>query len=132
MVLQVIILLSIFGFLFSLYFLFVKRKKTLNKDYKAFCDLSDRISCSKAANSKYSNLLVFPNAFFGVIFYILVVIFAFLGFYSYIFYLALMASLLSLYLIYISIKIKVFCPVCVSIYVINFLMLIVSYNKVFL
>ena len=118
--------LAILGFLLSLYFLYVKTKQK-NNNYKALCDISDTISCSKAAKSNYSALFGFSNAILGVIFYPIVFILQLSSFNFYIFYLSIIASLFSLYLIYISFKIKVLCPVCITTYIINFLILYFSF-----
>mgnify|MGYP001563519763 CR=1 FL=1 len=118
--------LSILGFLLSLYFFYVKTNQR-NKNYKALCDISDTISCSKAAKSNYSSLFGFSNAILGVIFYPFIFALNFFNYSNYIFYLATISSLFSLYLIYISFRIKVACPVCITTYIINFLVLYFSY-----
>ena len=114
--------LALLGIILSIYFLYVKHNQS-NKNYKALCDVTDKISCSKAAKSKYSNLAVLPNALYGIIFYLLVFFLPI----NLVFYLAILASFLSLYLIFVSIKIKVLCPVCISTYLVNFLILYFSF-----
>jgi vitamin-K-epoxide reductase (warfarin-sensitive) len=116
--------LASFGLILSIYFLYVKNQNSKSKKYKALCDITEKISCSKAAKSKYSNLVVLPNALYGIIFYTLVLVFPT----NIVLYLAIFASLISLYLIYTSIKIKVFCLVCTLTYIINFLILFFSYS----
>ncbi len=120
--------LSIIGFSLSLYFLNVRNQQK-NKKYKAFCDLNNIISCSKAARSRYSSLFFLPNAVFGMIFYPLILLLTIFNQFMIIFYLSLIASLFSIILIFISIKIKTLCPVCTLIYVISFFMLYFSYLK---
>jgi len=120
--------LSIIGFILSIYFLQVKYKQK-TKNYRAICDFSDTISCSKAAKSKYANLFILPNAFYGVIFFVLVYALNWIGWFAPIFYLSIVASLISLYLIFLLIKIKVFCPVCVGTYIVNFLIMYISYIR---
>ena len=119
--------LALIGFLLSAYFLYMKNKKSKNKNYKPICDITKTISCSKAAKSKYSSIAILPNAFYGIIFYIIIFTLSFLQV-QYIFYLSIIASIISICLMFISIKIKAFCPVCFSIYVINFVMLYLSYR----
>ena len=119
--------LAIIGFALSAYFLYVKKKQK-TKNYKALCDITDTISCLKAARSKYGNLMILPNAFFGLLFYAIILVLVSLNLWLYVFYLAVVASLFSIFLIYISFKIKVACPVCVSTYIINFLILYFSYG----
>ena len=119
--------LALAGLILSAYFLYVKIKRSSTKNYKALCDFTETISCSKAAESRYSSLAILPNAVYGIIFYLLVFTLV-LSFSQFVFYLAILASLISLYLIFISFKIKVFCPVCISTYIINFLILYFSYT----
>jgi len=126
MPLTIIHWLALVGFILSMYFLYVGRKLSSTKNYRALCDITETISCSKAAKSKYSSLAVIPNALYGVIFYFLVFV-LFPSYNQFVFYLAVMASLISLYLVIISFKMKVICPVCISTYIINFLILYFSY-----
>ena len=118
--------LALVGLILSIYFLYVKIKNSSIKNYRALCDFTETISCTKAAESKYSSLAIMPNALYGVVFYLLIFILV-LSFSQFVLYLAILASFISLYLIFISFKIKVFCPVCISTYIINFLILYFSY-----
>jgi len=125
MIFQIQVLAAV-GFILSAYFLYIKSNQT-KKNYKALCDITDTISCSKAASSKYSNIMILPNSFFGLLFYAILFILASIGTIQYIFYLSIISSLFSLYLIYILFKIKVACPVCIAVHIINFLILYYSY-----
>jgi len=118
--------LALLGFILSVYFIYVKKKHASTKNYKALCDFTQTISCSKAAESKYGSIAIIPNAYYGIIFYILVFILVF-SLNQLVFYLGILASLFSLFLIFASFKIKIFCPLCVSTYIINFLILYLSY-----
>ena len=126
---SVIYLLSIIGFVLSAYFLYVKKKQQTS-NYRALCDISETISCSKAANSRYSNIFLLPNAFFGMIFYLLVFALNYLNLFMFVFYLAVFSSLFSVCLIYISIRTKIACPVCILAYIVNFLILWFSYVSI--
>ena len=126
-----IYIFSTVGFLLSIYFLYVKIKTKSDNNYHPICDLNNIISCSNAAKSKFSSLFFIPNAIFGIIFYPSIFILLLVNQISIIFYLTLLASIISIILIFISIKIKTICPVCTLIYIINFLMLFVSYIKNF-
>ena len=121
--------LAILGFIASIYFAYVKRNTKKNKKYKALCDITDIVSCTKAARSSSSDLLGFPNAWLGLVFYPLIFLLTFFEGTILIFGLSIIASAFSLYLIYISIKEKIICPVCNVIYIINFLLLIFSYTQ---
>ena len=100
-------LLAIIGFLLSLYAYYVE-KKSSEKDYKPICDLSKNISCTKAFKSKYGSLLGFSNSFFGLLFYLSVVLLAELKHFNLIFFISILSFLGSIYLAYLSYKIKNF------------------------
>jgi uncharacterized membrane protein len=46
-------LISAMGLSLSLYTLYVEMKSQNDSKYRAFCDINEHISCSKAFNSKY-------------------------------------------------------------------------------
>jgi len=123
---SIIYVLLVIGFLLSAYFIYVKKKQQIS-NYRALCDINETISCSKAANSKYSNIFVLPNALFGLFFYLVIFVLNYFNNFLFIFYLSIIGSLFSIYLIYISIKIKVACPICILVYIVNFLILYFSY-----
>lgn len=118
--------LGLFGFAISLYsFVLEQRLKTI-PSYKPFCDISDRISCSKPLKSSYAHLFGFSNAALGVIFYALVCALAYLEATTLLFGVLLAGCIASCYLAYLLyVKIGSFCLVCTATYLINFAMLIV-------
>ncbi|MEK6934972.1 MAG: vitamin K epoxide reductase family protein [Nanoarchaeota archaeon] len=119
-------ILAILGFLISLYAYNVERKLG-KKGYKAGCDIRDNISCSKAFTSKYGKLVGIPNSLVGIFFYVIIFLLSYYNM-TIIFYLAILAFLGSIYLAYISyFKLKNFCLVCSAVYLVNILLLIVSY-----
>jgi len=122
---MIILYLAVIGILLSLYALYVEQKVRKNIHYKAFCDISDHISCTKAVGSRYGKLLYLPNAFFGVLFYILIILFWSLPELQFI--LALVGLIISIVLAYISyILQKNFCLVCSTIYLVNILIFILT------
>ena len=122
----------IIGFLLSIYAYYVEKKSEKNKEYKAICDLSENMSCNKAFTSKYGKIAGISNSIPGIIFYVLVFLLIQYNYLNYVFYLALLSVLGSIYLAYISyFKLKNFCLVCTSIYVVNVLLLMFSYQLVF-
>ncbi|MBW2985390.1 hypothetical protein KY313_01930 [Candidatus Woesearchaeota archaeon] len=127
-----IYIVSIIGFLLSIYAFSVEKKSEKSKSYKPLCDISKKISCTKAFASKYGRLAGVSNSFAGIFFYIIVFLLAFLGQLNYVFYLAIISVLGSLYLAYAQImKVKSFCLVCSCIYLVNLLLLFFSYAKLF-
>lgn len=122
-----IIIVSSIGFLLSIYAYYTERKLHSIKNYHASCDINKRISCSKAFLSKYGKLFGIPNSLLGIFFYLLIIILYVINI-KIIFYLAILAFLGSIPLAYFSyLKLKTFCLVCTSIYIINILLLIFSY-----
>jgi vitamin-K-epoxide reductase (warfarin-sensitive) len=116
--------LSIIGFLLSLYALYVEYKVEKEASYKAVCDINNRMSCTKAFTSKYGKILGISNAYYGVVYYLIVFVLTFTVYSDIIFYLAILGGVGSIYLAYILyFKLKDICVVCTSVYVVNVLML---------
>jgi len=134
------------GISLSIYAYHVETTKETDHDFQAMCDISETMSCSKVFTSKYgrgfglvelifgkNNILNQPNSVFGVIFYILQIV---LGNTASILAAtvqigtAILANFGSVYLAYILYFIlEDFCVVCVSTYVVNFLLLLVCFVR---
>lgn len=122
-----IIIVSAIGFLLSIYAYHTETKLHSIKNYKASCDINNRISCSKAFLSKYGKLLGIPNSLAGIFFYLLIIVLYFINI-KIVFYLSILSFLGSIPLAYWSYsKLKTFCLVCTSVYIVNLLLLIFSY-----
>ena len=131
MALTTILILSCLGLLISLYAFYVKKKMEKDKNYSPVCDLSDKVSCTKAMGSEYGSFFIVPNSVWGIGFYALVLLLSILGNIEAVIWLSIVAVLGSIYLAYISFfKIKVLCPLCLGIYAINILILIFSYSAI--
>jgi uncharacterized membrane protein len=117
--------LTVCGFLISLYALNVRRKLGRSPSYLPLCDIRDHISCSRALGSRYSKTLGIPNPLAGLVFYA----FLFVGSFSYMHlavYPVSAAVLFSIYLAYISyFRQKNFCLVCTLTYLVNIALLAV-------
>lgn|SRR3990172_7644655 len=97
--------------------------------YKPACDVSKRISCTKAFMSRHGDLVGpgFPNPMAGMAFYSAIFILAVFGAKQEVFWLSIPAVILSLYLAYVSyVKQKNFCLVCSGVYAVNILLLIAA------
>ena len=129
-----LILLALAGIIVTLYAIYVERQ-TNKIGFKAMCDINDYASCSRVLKSPYAKMtkMIFnlkddhvlnvPNTYFGLLFYIAVIIYNFVDV-SYQEVLLLVASGISLcacfglaYILYF--KLKDFCVVCVATYFIN-------------
>jgi len=115
---MIIEILAIIGFFLSAYYLFLRHK--LKSGHKPLCDISENVSCSKAIESKHSTIFIVPNALLGLLYYIAIFGLTYVNM-TYVFYLSIPASLFSLYLIFISIKMRNLCVVCLAVNIINFL-----------
>ena len=142
------LLLYITGIGLSCYAYYVELAKEADEKYVALCDINEDISCSRVFNSKYGkgfgllslildekHPLNQPNALYGIVFYSILTLLYLCGgssrflaglqFYSF-----LMATGVSCYLAYVLyFVLKDICVVCISVYGVNFLLLLLSYCK---
>lgn len=122
---------SIIGLLLSVYALYVEVKSSKNKDYKAFCDIKENMSCNKAFSSKYGRIALLPNSLYGVIFYFVIFLLHNYGYLKYVLYLSISALLGSIFLAYVSyFKLKNFCLVCTGIYLTNITLFLFTYIQI--
>jgi len=139
--------LCLTGTLLAGYAYYVEVAKEFNPDYQAMCDISAYISCSKVFTSKYGkgfgiigellgndHPLNQPNSVFGAAFYFLLIILGLTklsGYAAAQHYLALSSNIMSLYLAYLLyFVLQDFCVICVSTYIVNILLTIVTYIRV--
>ena len=129
---QPIMIIAAFGFLFSLYSFYIEKQIEKNKNYKAVCDVSAAMSCSAAAKSDYSKIGGIANSVKGLGYYPVLGLLALFGHTAIVFYLSLASIFMTLYLIYVSyFKLKNYCIICSGIYLVNALLLYLSYIAYF-
>ncbi|KAK7020295.1 Vitamin K epoxide reductase complex subunit 1-like protein 1 [Halocaridina rubra] len=141
------IILCVIGVALSIYALYVEISKESDQNYRAMCDISESISCSRVFTSRYGrgfgiigsilgedHPLNQPNSIPGIIFYSIVLI---LGENTSLTAAKIQKSLLfisnfmSLYLAYLLYYVlHDFCVVCVSTYVVNFLLTVCAFWRV--
>lgn len=141
--------LSGLGLLISYYAFFVSNAKESDSSYKALCDISETMSCSTVLTSEYSkgfglvgkifgtdSPLYQSNAFYGMIFYMVVCLTCI---YPAVFLaklqllLAVLSAIVTVYLaVVLFYVLEVVCVVCVATYTINLISLVVAikYNSV--
>jgi len=125
-------ILAAVGFVLSFYAWHVEQLAGKKKGYRAACDINDRVSCTKTFTSKYGALLGNSNAVYGMIFYLIIFALSLVQETGYILVLSVLAVLGSAYLAYVQYaKIRAFCLVCAGIYLINILLVILSYRAAF-
>jgi len=128
MIMTEYILLSGLGFVISLYTYLLELKVKRMPHYKPFCDISDKISCTKVMKSNYASIFYISNALLALIFYAVMLVLAsqgmiiplIIGSFG-----AFFVSLFYAYLLYF--KIKSFCILCISLYGINLILFLVSF-----
>ena len=131
MALTPLLILASLGLLISLYAFYVKQRMKKDKNYSPVCDISDKVSCTKAMGSRYGSFFIVPNSVWGILFYGALAVLSFMGMIQAVIWLSVVAVLGSIYLAYASFfKIKVLCPLCLGIYAINILILIFSYSAI--
>lgn len=125
-------IIAILGFLLSFYAEYIDYKVSKSKKYKAVCDLNEKMACSKVVSGEYSKTFGISNSLLGMFFYALIFILTLTEYFNYVLYLAVFSVLGSVYLAYLQyFKIKNLCLVCTSVYIVNILLLIFSYLKVY-
>lgn len=126
----VIIGLAIAGFLLSLYAAKLSYAVNRNEAYQPWCDISDRVSCSKAVKSPYAHLFFIPNYLIGLVFYALLIAAAMLNYWDIVFILSLLSCAASIFFAFILFfKVRTLCLLCTTLYLINFLLLWCSYYQ---
>lgn len=124
---SVIILLCLIGIGISIYTYLLEQKIKKNPNHKAGCDISDRASCTKPMKSKYANLFYFSNSLVALAYYVLIIILTLLNVPMLLLVASIIGALVTCvfaYLLYF--KIKTLCILCTSLYLINFLILILA------
>ena len=117
---ELLLPLSVIGLLLSLYSVYVEQHMKKQKRYHPFCDIAKHVSCRKSFTGPYGHLFGVSNSILGVLFYPVLGIFVYFSYWNIVFLLSLLALCLSFYLAYISyVRMKNFCIVCSSLYVVN-------------
>lgn len=138
--------LALIGVILSVYSLYVEFQAAHDRSYKALCDINEHVSCSKVFLSKYGrgfglvekifgpdSVLNLPNPIFGIVFYGSVMVLCLFRFSLKVSGLLTLMSaascIMSIYLAYILYFMKDICVVCVSTYVVNFLLLFLNFQR---
>lgn len=128
MIMSATIVLSAVGFGLSLYMFILERKLKKKPSYKPVCNLSDRMSCTKALESEYAQPFGVSNALLGLLFYPILALLALNNYPTLVYYASIAACCISFFLaLILYFRIKTFCIICSSLYIVNALLLIVSY-----
>jgi len=128
-----IVVLTIIGFLVSLYLLKSHYRIYSDIGYKSFCAITRSINCDTVSQSPYSILFGIPIPLWGIFGYVILLLFLVLSmdkqgvpqrFWSLIFLMALIYSLMSVFFAYLStFHIRSYCIMCIATYAVNLLVL---------
>lgn len=118
------------GLIVCLYGLYIERKVQADHAYKAACDISDQASCTKTFLSPWGKILGISNIYVGIAFYLVMITLGLFGQVQLAFLGAVGACCASVCLAYILYaKVKTFCLLCSSIYLINIILLVITYRS---
>jgi vitamin-K-epoxide reductase (warfarin-sensitive) len=112
------------GMLLSGYTLYIEHKLKKNSEYKAVCDISNRMSCTRTFHSSYGKTMYVSNGWWGLLYYLIIAGLVLYGRPDFILFATACGVLFSARLAYILyFKLKNFCLICNGIYVVNILLL---------
>ncbi|XP_022916771.1 vitamin K epoxide reductase complex subunit 1-like protein 1 [Onthophagus taurus] len=134
---------SFIGLGLSIYSYFIEQQ---DESYKAYCDISDVISCSKTFKSKYGTgfgiiedifgenfFLNKPNSLLGIVTYSVLIVLSQLNnkpSTTFHFICSILSVILSAFLAYMMVfKVKTICVICLSTYVVNISNFLLSRTK---
>lgn len=122
------LVLAVIGFVLSWYAYHVEQYAGKKKGYHPFCDVNDRVSCTKAFSSEYGKTFGVTNGTWGMLIYAVMIVLALLGEIQWLFLLSCLTVLISFYLAgVLYFKVKSACVVCISMYVLSVVLAIVTY-----
>ncbi len=120
---MIILILAMIGLVISLYGIMVERKLQQDMQYKAVCDISDKISCTRPMLSQYNKMLGISNSLAAALYYLIIIIAIPLNqpeLVMIITSVGLLITIIYAYILYF--KIQSLCLICTSLYIINILL----------
>lgn len=127
-----ILALTLIGFCLSVYVLHVEKYAGKKKDFRAWCDFTERISCTKAFTSEFAHTGMLPNSVIGMIGYSVMALLAYFNEIQYLFLISLACLSFSVFLAYVLfVRVRSYCLVCISIYAINLGLVLISASRLF-
>ncbi len=127
-----ILALALVGFCLSAYVFHVEQYAGKKKDFRAWCDFTERISCTKAFTSEFAHTGMLPNSIIGMMVYSVIGLLAYFNEIQYLFLISLACLLFSVFLAYVLfVRVRSYCLVCISIYAINLGLVLISASRLF-
>lgn len=123
-----IIIIAIIGLAISLYGISVERKLQHDAQYKAACDISDTISCTRPFLSPYGKMLGISNIWASALYYCAIIILSILNFQMLLLLVSCAGVAVSVVFAYILyFKIRSLCLICTSLYLVNIALALTCY-----
>src|SRR3990172_4285807 len=127
---MIIIILATIGLIISIYGITIERKLQQDAQYKAACDISDSISCTRPFLSPYGKMLGISNIWASAFYYIVIIAAALMDYYRLLVLITLAGFLVTIAFAYILyFKIRSLCLICTSLYIVNIALAIVCYIR---
>jgi uncharacterized membrane protein len=123
-----VIIIATIGLVISAYGITVERKLQQDAQYKAACDISDAISCTRPFLSPYGKILGISNIWASALYYCAMIALAMLNLNTITLMLACAGVAVTIGFAYILyFKIRSLCLICTSLYVVNIALAIACY-----
>ena len=124
----VVVIVALIGLAVSIYGINVENKLKENAQYKAACDLSNQISCSRPMLSEYNKMLGISNNWASALYYCAIIASTFMELPILPLILSIVGVAVSVVFAYILyFKIHSFCLICTSLYAINIALMIACF-----
>ena len=122
-----ILICALIGLAISVYMYFIEQNLKQTPDYKPVCDINDRISCTKSMKSVYNNIFLISNPIACMLYYVVIAILALLHFPMVLLGAAIGGVVITgIFAYFLFFKIVSLCVLCVSMYIINGIILYLS------
>jgi len=125
---MILLILATIGLLISIYGITVERKLQQDAQYKAACDISDTISCTRLFLSPYGKMLGISNIWASAGYYVMIIAAILLNQPQLVMLITasgLLVTIVFAYILYF--KVKSLCLICTSLYVVNIALFVICY-----
>ena len=125
---MILLILATIGLLISIYGITVERKLQQDAQYKAACDISDTISCTRPFLSPYGKMLGISNIWASAGYYVMIIAAILLNQPQLVMLITasgLLVTIVFAYILYF--KVKSLCLICTSLYVVNIALFVICY-----
>ncbi len=125
---MILLILATIGLLISIYGITVERKLQQDAQYKAACDISDTISCTRPFLSPYGKMLGISNIWASAGYYVIIIAAVTLNQPQLVMLITASGLLVTIAFAYILyFKVKSLCLICTSLYIVNIALFVICY-----